>query len=132
MRVSELSFDSGNTSQTFKLADGHSYYLHRVQREDKPPVYALMGLDQMQTMSPYINEQAMDTVLAKRIGEDRKAIEVDPWVSGSGFVCPGCGAKVTKDGSHFPPEPEPVLPPSPELPKLETAQDDKPRSRFVR
>lgn len=135
MRVADLSFDQGNASTTFHLADGHEYYLHRVIREDKPPVYALMGLTQLQAMSPYINEQLMDTVLEKRGSAERKVTAVEPWVSETGFICPGCGAKVSKDGAHFPPDsaPEPKGEPEP-LPEPEPEPEPSPkrrRSRFI-
>lgn len=102
MKVSGLKFDDSGTSEPFKLADGHRYFLHRINREgDKGPVYAMLGMDVMQPITPYVGESTMDVVLAKRLGPDQQTtLALDGTI-----VCPGCGAKVTPEGAHYPPEP---------------------------
>jgi hypothetical protein len=132
MKVAELSFDAGNSSPVFTLGDGHRYWLHRISREGKPEVYSLFSMDGMQPATPYINEGLMDTVLDKRGGS--RADPVPEEISDTGFVCPGCGARVTKEGAHFP-DPGPAIEPLPVVPAPPAPAPPAParsRSRFLK
>lgn len=104
-KVAAMTWDEGNGSETFKLADNHSYFLHRIppRKEGRPTLYSLLSADKGVTASytPYVTEAQMDRVLELRSSEDRKVDAAPDEISSTGYTCPGCGAVVTKEGAHI-------------------------------
>lgn len=102
IKVSEMEFPANDSTVPFTLADGHSYFIHRLTREGKPTSYALMAAEGSSgSFTPYITEGQMDSVLYVR---EMKAVK--PTLDGgnqTGYVCPGCGAVATPDGVHVGP-----------------------------
>lgn len=114
MKPQELKYDDGGASEPFKLADGHNYFLHRIEREGKPAVYSLVGSDTGAAFTPYITDHQMEKVISLRLSPER-AVDIDQDdKSRTGFKCPGCGAVVTETGVHVGPPAEAATEPCPE------------------
>lgn len=124
MKVADMQFDEGQMSQVFKLADGHDYAVHKMEREGKGTVYAL--LSPHGAFTPYVTEHQMDKVIALRLSPSRRVDAVPDEISHTGFTCPGCGAVVTESGSHV------GEPPKAKEAVTELPASSKPRSRFFK
>lgn len=110
MKIEEMTFAEGFSTpeapfDRFKLADGHEYTVHRLERDGKPPVYSLLGGPQgaLTAFTPYVTAKQMDAILAMRLTPESKVTgTLDP-KSPTGYVCPGCGAVTTDTGVHVGP-----------------------------
>jgi hypothetical protein len=103
-KIAEMEFPANDSTVPFKLADGHSYFLHRLVRDGKTTVYALLAAEGASgAFTPYITEHQMDRVLELRAGTNAAASGTLDEKSPTGYVCPGCGAVTTETGVHVGP-----------------------------
>lgn len=128
MKISDMTFAEGFSTpeppfDRFKLADGHEYTIHRLERDGKTPVYSLLGGPQgaLTAFTPYVTAHQMDAILAMRLAPGNAVVGTLDEKSPTGYVCPGCGAVTTETGVHVGPANPPAsdaIPANPDGPGI--------------